>query len=120
MRGKTAAPFTRSGAEDSTFGVPAGSPPEVGGPLGVRPGGSLGGSTNGELEPESEELAAGVGRAEAAAECGQGSVRNDPRDSARMPFRQRARTRNRYVVAGSSPVSAVRPVSAPRVTEVVD
>lgn len=50
MRGKTATPFTRIGAESSTVGVPGGRGLEVGGDVGcvgVAPGGSDGGRTNG-------------------------------------------------------------------------
>ncbi len=90
MRGNTAAPLMRSGAEDSTLGVPGGIAPGAGG-VGVTPGGSLGGSTKG--ESGADEPSAGVGAAEASTEWGHGSVRNDPRASARIPFRHRARTR---------------------------
>ena len=50
MRGKIALPFTRSGEELSTVGVPDGSGLAVDGGAGVTPGGRAGGSTNGEAE----------------------------------------------------------------------
>ena len=89
------------------------------GGAGVTPGGSAGGSTNGEAEPE-DDMSAAAGTAVAAVDDGQGSVRNEPRASALMPLRQRATTRNRYVVAGSSPDSVVRAVSASWATVVGD
>jgi hypothetical protein len=103
MRGKTALPFTRRGAELSTVGVPGGRGLAGGvevGVVGVTPGGSFGGRTNGEPEvpPAPAAASAGSGVAVAAVEPGHASVRNDPRASAVMPFRQRARTWKRYVV----------------------
>src|SRR4029077_1038142 len=120
IRGKIALPFTRSGAELSTVGVPAGRPPPVlAGAVGVTPGGSAGGSTNGEPELELDPSAA-PGTAVAAVALGQGSVLKDPRASLLKPLRQRATTRNRYVVPGSRPESVVRPVSELWATVVVD
>ena len=127
MRGKTATPFTRIGAESSTVGVPGGRGLEVGGDVGcvgVTPGGSEGGRTNGD-PPPSEPVPpaptwAEAGTAVAAVEPGQGSVRNEPRASAVMPFRQRATTRNLYDVFGSRPARVVRDVSSPRAAVVGD
>ena len=96
MRGKIALPLTRSGEELSTSGVPAGSALDAGGVagcVGVTPGGSAGGSTKGDPFPAVAVASAAEGVAVAAVEPGQGSVRNDPRASAVMPFRQRATTR---------------------------
>ena len=123
MRGKTALPFTRSGDELSTVGVPGGSPPgDCDGGVGVTPGGSDGGSTNGEPLPPPgvAAVSAAAGTALAAVEPGHASVRNDPRASAFIPLRQRATIRKRYVVAGSRPASVVRDVSAPCATVVGD
>jgi len=119
MRGKIAFPFTRRGAELSTFGVPGGSGPEGDGVPGVTPGGTAGGSTNGEPDPD-DELVEGVGVATAAVEEGHGSVLKEPRASARTPFLQRTTTRKRYVVAGSRPVRVVRAVRAVCATVVGD
>ncbi len=123
MRGKTALPLIRSGDEFSRSGVPDGRAPEVCPGLGVTPGGSEGGSTNGEPAPVFPGVwvaSAATGTAVAAVEPGHGLVRNEPRASEVRPFRQRATTRNRYAVAGSSPASVVRDVSADRVTVVGD
>ena len=122
MRGKIALPLTRSGDELSTVGVPGGSVLELGGAgwLGVTPGGSAGGRTNGDPPPVDGPASAAEGTAVAAVAPGHGSVRNDPRASAVIPFRQRVTTRKRYVVAGSRPASVVREVSSPRVTVVGD
>jgi hypothetical protein len=94
MRGKIALPFTRSGEELSTKGVPGGSEPVVDGGAGVTPGGSAGGSTNGEAKLGPAASAA-EGTAVAAVDDGQGAVRKEPRASLLTPFRQRATTRNR-------------------------
>jgi hypothetical protein len=123
MRGKTAFPLTRSGDELVTCGVPAGSvlvlEGEVVGAAGVTPGGRDGARTNGDPEaPEGAPAAAGT--AVAAKELGQGSVRKTPLTSRVNPFRQRATTRKRYVVAGSRPASVVRAVCALRATVVGD
>ena len=123
MRGKTAFPLTRRGAELSTVGVPGGSGLEAGGVVGwvgVTPGGSGGGRTNGETLPEVAVDSAAVGLAVAAVAPGQGSVRKEPRASAVMPLRQRVTMRKRYVVAGSSPARVVRDVSAEWATVVGD
>jgi hypothetical protein len=119
MRGKIALPFTRRGEELSTMGVPGGSAPVVDGGAGVTPGGSAGGSTNGEAELE-DALSAAAGTAVAAVADGHAAVRNVPRASPLIPFRQRATTRKRYVVAGSRPESVVRAVSASWATVVGD
>jgi hypothetical protein len=91
-----ALPFTRNGEELSTSGVPGGRGLDAGGAagcVGVTPGGSAGGSTKGDPLPAVAVASAAEGVAVAAVEPGQGSVRNDPRASAIMPFRQRATTR---------------------------
>ena len=87
MRGKIALPLTRSGDELSTAGVPGGSVLEPGGAgwLGVTPGGSAGGRTNGDPPPVDGPESAAEGTAVAAVAPGHGSVRNDPRASAVMP-----------------------------------
>jgi hypothetical protein len=86
----------------------------------VTPGGSAGGSTNGEAELGVVEVSDAMGTAVAAVADGHGSVRNDPRASVFMPFRKRATTRKRYVVEGSRPESVVRAVSASWATVVGD
>ena len=89
-------PFTRSGEELSTSGVPGGSALEVvEGWDGVTPGGSEGGSTNGEPLPVVAVALAAAGTAVAAVAPGQALVRKDPRASEVIPFRQRVRTRKR-------------------------
>src|SRR3972149_5451237 len=119
MRGKTALPLTRSGEEFSTSGVPVGSGLAGEGGAGVTPGGSAGGSTNGDAVVGVAVWEA-TGPAVAAVADGHGSVRNEPRASVFMPFRQRATTRTRYVVEGSRPDSVVRAVSALCATVVGD
>lgn len=124
MRGKTALPFTRSGAELSTTGVPAGMGLDGGvpGAVGATPGGAVGGGrTNGEVAPPADDVAsAAVVDALAAADPGQGSVLNDPRASSIVPPGDRVATRNRYVVAGSRPPIVVRVVCAERANVVGD
>ncbi len=88
-------PFTRSGEELSTSGVPGGRALEVEGWDGVTPGGSEGGSTNGEPLPVAAVALAAAGTAVAAVAPGQALVRNDPRASEVIPFRQRVSTRKR-------------------------
>src|ERR671919_1361172 len=120
MRGKIAAPLTRRGEEETTFGVPGGSalPPE-GPPPDEPPGGFTGGRTNGDWEPV-DVLSAVVALTEAATWEGQGSVRKVPRSSERIPVRSRAVTRKRYVVAGSRPVRVDFPIWFGWVSDVVD
>jgi hypothetical protein len=92
MRGKIAFPLTWSGDELSTVGVPGGSGLGLEGWVGVTPGGRAGGSTNGDTEPAGD-VSTAAGTAVAAVDDGHGSVRNEPRASVFMPFRQRAMTR---------------------------
>jgi len=122
MRGKRGTPSIWSGADETSGAAELGIELEgEGDPVDppTSPGGTAGVITKGESGSELE-LEAAAGATVAESDDGHASVRKDPFDSARVPFRQRATTRNRYVVAGSRPVSVVRPAAASCVTVVGD